>query len=460
MAKKENTRKYLLHELAHAYLRLALKTNNNRIKGALYASDGFYFNDHYDQSYMCPVSLNNIYNVLAETLDSIEGRHRFTNSFAVYNEMSTLPGYDFFRSSNRDRTMLDSFNIYGLITLYAFNKEILYNYHNNRDAFEDAVENACEALKSMDIIPVNPSKITTIDSMSTNRATSVIKKSEKIDKAIEKKKAELYLTLYFYNKTDNKAIFGKLNDTYRKFLDENELTPKQTDQLLTLTQDVNHFTNEQLNFIITCNIDNASISEILDTPSLFTFNENAIVKKNGVVNVVDMKFEDEALNIAGFKNSQIELTPTYMYTSPDKNSQEPLYLNNNGEYCYHNGDVYTGHIFEIDKQNNSFIDRGHVSYNQSQNQKPTNLFQQLRDPANSILNINTNYEYADNDEPAILVDQDDFPVFYQNGKYYYQDGSICNTSIFEKIGDDLSPYDDQEEVIVENTPKDDGREKY
>ncbi len=455
MAKKENTRKYLLHELAHAYLRLALKTNNKRIQGALYASDGFYFNDYYDQSYMYPVSLNNIYNVFAETLDSIEGRHRFTNSFAVYNEMSTLPGYDFFRSSNRDRTMLDSFNIYGLITLCAFNKKILYNYHDGY-TFKTAVERACKALESMDIIPVNPSKITTIDSMSTDRATRVIKKSEKVDKAIEKKKAELYLTLYFYNKTDNKAIFGKLNDTYRKFLDENELTPKQTDQLLTLTQDVNHFTNEQLNFIITCNIDNASISEILDTPSLFTFNEKATVKKDGVVNVVDMKFEDEALNIAGFKNSQIELTPTYMYTSPDKNSQEPLYLNNNGEYCYHNGDVYTGHIFEIDKQNNSFIDRGHVSYNQ----KPTNLFQQLHTTDNIKLNINTN-ETSDENNSVRIVTPDEFPLIRMGEKYYYPNGDVYNGVVCEIINDGVPvPIIDQEEVVVENTPEDDGRENY
>ena len=448
MAKKENTRKYLLHELAHAYLRLALKTNNNRITGALYQSDGYYFNDYFDNKYMVSVSRNNIYNVLAESLDEIENSHRFSKNFAVYSDMSTLPGYNYYKSNNRQNTMLDSFNIYGLINLYVFYKELLSNYHERRLQIEDSVDNACNSLVNMALIPINPKKITIIDSMSASRATTLINKSAKIDQVLEKKKAELYLSLYFYNKTDNKAIFGNLNHTYEKFLDINELTSKQTEKLYELNPDLENMTPAQLNYVITCNVDNISNQEVLNTPSLFDFNCGIQIDKKGdKINIVDLHFDTKQLHYVGYKESLIPLYPTYMYSNPNTDNQEPLYLNENGEYCHYNGKVYEGTFYEIDKNNNTFIPRG-VSIRK----ESTNELEEVVE--------NQNFEIIDEEEPSILVDQQEFPVQYKGGKYYYQNGEICKSAIFEKRGDDISPYDDQVYENKNNSNKVDIEDDY
>lgn len=445
MAKKEKTRTYYLHGLAHAYLRLALKTNNNLLTGALYQNDGYYFDDYYDYKYMVPVSRNNIYNVLAETLDEIEGYTRFQNKFSKSSEMSTLPGYNYRENTVRNYTMLDAFNLYGLITLYAFYKEILYN---NKHDLEKAIDNACNSLKRMSILPFNPSKITTVDSMSANKATSIIKKSEKIDKALEKKKAELYLTLYFYNKTDNKGIFKNYNNIYEKFLDINELTPKQQDQLYELNPDLSNMTAAQLNFIITCNVDNMSRDEIKNTPSLFSFDDSIKVDKKGV----DVKFDNSNLQDVGYKESLIKLHPTYNFSEINNGKHEPLFLNENGEHCFYNGKVYEGRMYQLKKDDLSYIP-GEIAIKNKTNKGFSD--QQEKYPL----------EEEDYEEPVILVDKNDFPVIAKGGKYYYQDGTLCAGEIFENRGGDLNSYDDQieEETNNDNTADEDyyyfGREK-
>lgn len=452
MATQKETRKYRLHDLAHAYLRLALKTTNSRIKGALSEAGGYFFNHRYDSRYLHPVSLNNIYNVLAETLDEIQGTKRFTRSFSSASAMSTLDGYDYSDYGEKSPTMLNTFNVYGLITLYLFNKEILKNCSSYR--FDEAVDIALDDLAEMRIFPLNPRKITLIDSLSAAKASTIIKNSEKFDKMLEKHKAELYLTLYYYNKMSDKSIFGDKVGIYDKFLDDKELTTKQIEVLYNLSIDDNSYTEQQMNYIITCNIENAPIEEVIKTPKIFEFNTKQVVKKNEPIEIVDMSLNDDIFSKSA--SLQDTLTPTYMYTNPYESDQQPLFLDNDGDYRLFDGSRYTGDVYELDKSQAKFVFRGTTEEATPIPTKPTAVDQikeYLNGKQQQDIQNNEPIESSDDDfEPTRLVDKNGYQVDFIDGEYRLPNGDKCSSDIYEMRGDEIiGIYDQTEET---NTSED------
>ena len=426
---------YRLHDLAHAYLRLSLKSSNSLLKGIISKEyEGYFFNTDYDQKFKQAISFTNLYNVLAESLDFIENSNRFTRVYGSPSQMSTLDDYDYY-SSRKAPSILNSFNVYGLITLYLFNKDILNNYLKKGFNLDEAVGDAAYKLSEMRLFPVNPRKITFRESFDTKQADRVIKYSglDGLNKNLEKLKAELYLTLYYFNKTPNKKIFKKDQELYNQFLNIDTLTEEQKTELAKYNDGSTAYTEQQMNYIMTCNIENIEknirkdiqnpeeadlkiFEEFNKIPKIFSFNVKQALKDGKLIDIVEMD-----LNSDMFENNYSSLytpTPTYMYTIEG----EKLYQNSDGQFCKIDGSVYDGDLYEYNKDSKEFVHSG------------------------STKNETKDIVEEDLEERILvqLTDKNEIPLTYKNGEYRYSNGDVYRGIVYQKSDDDVPvPYDDQ-----------------
>ena len=506
---------YRLHDLAHAYLRLSLKSSNSLLKGIISKEyEGYFFNTDYDQKFKQAISFTNLYNVLAESLDFIsnigkshnEKTYRFTNVYGSSSEMSNLDGFDTY-STYKAPSILNSFNVYGLITLYLFNKDILSNRLEKGFNLDEAVGEAADKLTKMKIFPINPDKITFRDSFDTKQADRVIKYSglDGLNKNLEKLKAELYLTLYYFNKTPNKKIFKKDKEVYNRFLNIDTLTPEQKIELAKYNDGSTAYTEQQMNYIMTCNIEN--IEKNISKSLTMKIIANKFLTKKQLSELQSLIKKD--LHI--FTDEQIN----YIIDSAIKNSKENNRINNNeniltkekiekmidSEFIKNKEEIIERIILEFNKipkifsfnikqtlkdgklvdivkmdlnsdmfENNysnlytptptyMYTIEGEKLYQNSDGQfckidgsiYGGDLYEYNKDSKEFVHSGSTKNETKDIVEEDLeernivqLTDKNEIPLKYINGEYRYANGDVYKGIVYQKSDDDVPvPYDDQ-----------------